>query len=138
MISFMTAVRTILNVGFNSSSAYSCSRLLNDNDSLKITIVVAIDTIFRLVITHILDALKIPYLQTGTAGHLLFPCLTLLTQPLSVGFVQRFSSRKETELFNLNRAFGFIKIFGYIALGWKLNMMVKDIAYLAYPSLKPT
>ena len=74
--------RGSFNVVVNAATAYSAPYfVMKGYPSQQAAIIVAIDTAFRIVITHILDALKIPFLEKGTVGHLLFPCLTLLTQP---------------------------------------------------------
>ncbi len=93
--------------------------------SRDLAIIVAIDTAFRIALTHVLDALKIPFLEKGTAGHLLFPCLTLLTQWLSIKIAHRFCNADHY----LNKKH--FELFGYIALTWKINMMIKDVMYLA-------
>jgi hypothetical protein len=121
--------RGSFNVGVNVATAFVANGIIwhDPPSSRDLAIIVAIDTAFRIGITHVLDALKIPFLEKGTAGHLLFPCLTLLTQPLSVKIAQRFFnadpywSKKER----------YIELFGYIALGWKANMMIKNVMYLA-------
>ncbi len=131
----MTALaiaRPAFNVLVNSGIA-CCARKItvNDEQCRDVAIIVAIDTAFRIAITHALDALEIPYLQKGVAGHLLFPCLTLITQPISVAIAHR--------LFSINERWStrqtFIATFGYIAVGWKANMMLKDVMYLCSPSL---
>jgi hypothetical protein len=122
--------RGSFNVIVNAVTAYSVTKCIyNYYSSTKrrdVSIIVAIDTTFRIAITHVLDALKIPFLEKGTAGHLIFPCLTLLTQPLSVKIAQRF--------FNTDSSWSkkqhYLEMFGYIALGWKANMMIKDVMYL--------
>src|ERR1700678_2715614 len=76
------------NVLVNAGAAYSASRI-GGVSARDVGIIVAIDTVFRIAITHVLDALKIPFLEKGTAGHLLFPCLTLLTQPISAKIAQK-------------------------------------------------
>ncbi len=124
-------VRPIFNLVVNSHTAYFFSKLLKDDNSREIAIIVTIDTLFRIAVTHALDALQIPYLQTRTAGHLLFPCLSLLTQPLSVAVAQGYFHINT----NWNSSVSFMKMFGYIALGWKANMMLKDVVYLCCPRL---
>lgn len=116
------------NVFVNTATVYSASVCLGRSSSTinDVAVIVGIDTIFRIAITHVLDALKIPFLEKGTAGHLLFPCLTLLTQPISVKLAQRFF--KVTPYWSLG--FRYFEVFGYIALGWKANMMIKDVLYL--------
>lgn len=130
--SLLRALAPAFNVSFNTATAYLANRFVGDGQGRNIAVLVALDTIFRITITYVLSALKIPYIQTGTAGHLLFPCLTLLSQPLSlivadkcIGIDRRWYNRKF-----------FITLFGYIALSWKANMMIKDVVYLCYPSLK--
>ena len=121
--------RGSFNVLVNTATACAASSLGYRSFDLRrdIAIIVAIDTVFRIAITHVLDALKIPFLEKGTAGHLLFPCLTLLTQPISVEIAQRFF--KTDPRWSTKKAY--IEMFGYIALGWKANMMLKDVMYLA-------
>ena len=120
--------RGSLNVAVNTVIAFWINgNMFNTGiQSRDLAIIVAIDTAFRIAITHVLDALKIPFLEKGTAGHLLFPCLTLLTQRLSIKTAQR--------LFNtdpyLSKKENHFALFGFIALGWKANMMIKDVLYL--------
>lgn len=116
------------NVGVNMVTAYVVNGIIwNDPLSTRdIVIIVGVDTTFRIGITHVLDALKIPFLQTGTAGHLLWPCLTLLTQPLSIKIAERFFKTDP----NWIKKERFVELFGYIALGWKANSMLKDVLYL--------
>lgn len=119
--------RGSFNVVVNAGVAYSAPYFLPKGYlNRDVAIIVAIDTAFRIAITHVLDALKIPFLEKGTAGHLLFPCLTFLTQPLSVKVAQK--------LFNVSPYWDTkqsrIEVFGFIALGWKANMMIKDVMYL--------
>jgi hypothetical protein len=120
--------RGSFNVLVNAGIAYSTSRSIfgNPNRSQDIAAIVAIDTAFRIAITHVLDALKIPFLEKGIAGHLLFPCLTLLTQPLSAKIAQRYFV---THSFWSDKK-NYPELFGYIALSWKVNMMLKDVMYL--------
>src|ERR1700693_5807346 len=82
--------RGSFNVAMNTLTAYASADIIFNSLSLDLIIIVAIDTAFRIAITHVLDALKIPFLEKGTAGHLLFPCLTLLTQWVSTKIAQRF------------------------------------------------
>jgi hypothetical protein len=125
--------RPALNVAGNSLVAYLTTSFFSEHTSNRvIVIIVAIDTVFRIAITHVLDAIKISYLQTGSAGHLLFPCLTLLTQPLSIKIAQRFFNAPS----KWSEGKSFMRIFGYIALSWKMNMMAKDMLYMCYPALK--
>ena len=128
----LRAIAPALNTSFNAATAYSASWFIGDGQGRNIAVLVALDTLFRITITHVLSALKIPYLLTGSAGHLLFPCLTLLSQPLGVIVADKFvgiDRRWYTRKF-------FIVLFGYIALSWKANSMIKDVIYLCYPSLK--
>ncbi len=127
-------VRPVFNWVVNSGAAYFFSKFLKDSESREIAIIVTVDTLFRIAITHALDALNLPYLQPGTAGHLLFPCLSLLSQPLSVAFAKKAFTIKG----DWNSSASFMKLFGYIALGWKANMMVKDVLFLSYPGLRKT
>ena len=128
----LRAIAPALNTSFNAATAYLANRFVGDGQGRNIAVLVALDTLFRITITHVLSALKIPYLLTGSAGHLLFPCLTLLSQPLSVIVADKFvgiDHRWYTRKF-------FIALFGYIALSWKVNSMIKDVMYIFYPSLK--
>ncbi len=120
--------RAGFNVGVNVVTAIVANGIAyNDPSSNRdLAIIIAIDTAFRIAITHVLDALKIPFLEKGTAGHLLWPCLTLLTQPLSVKISERFF--KTHPDWGTKKAS--IEMFGFIALGWKANMMLKDVMYL--------
>jgi hypothetical protein len=120
--------RGSFNVLVNAGTAYLASRFTVENRILRrdMTVVVAVDTVFRIAITHVLDALKIPFLDKGTAGHLLFPCLTLLTQPISCKIVRKFYKTDPT----WNNKSHFIHMFGTIAIAWKANMMLKDVMYL--------
>lgn len=119
--------RGSFNVIVNAATTYSARYIMTKNYPRRdIAMIVAIDTAFRIAITHVLDALKIPFLEKGTAGHLLFPCLTLLTQPLSVKVAQRFFNAGSYWNTTQSR----IEVFGFIALGWKANMMIKDVMYL--------
>lgn len=126
------ALAPACNVSFNAATAYWANWFVGDSQGRNIAVLVALDTLFRITITYVLGALKIPYLQTGTAGHLLFPCLTLLSQPLSVKVADRFVGIDNRWY---NRKF-FIMLFGYIALSWKANTMIKDVLYISFPSLK--
>ncbi len=119
--------RGSFNVVVNAGAVYSASYLLTSKDYIndQVTLIVAIDTAFRIAITHVLDALKIPFLEKGT-GRLLFSCLTLLTQPLSIKVAQKLFNASTYWNKNQSR----IEVFGYIALGWKANMMIKDVLYL--------
>jgi hypothetical protein len=121
--------RGSFNVLVNAGVAFLVNRFTVENRVLgrDMTVVVAVDTVFRIAITHVLDALKIPFLEKGTAGHLLFPCLTLLTQPLSSKIVRKFYKTKSA--WN-NKSHYFLHMFGSIAIGWKANMMLKDVMYL--------
>ena len=112
------------NVLVNAATAYLAGYANFNSSDLRreIATIVAIDTTFRIAITHLLDALKIPFLEKGTAGHLLFPCLTLLTQPLSAKIAERYFEWSKQEFS--------IRLFGFIALSWKANMMLKDVLYL--------
>jgi hypothetical protein len=116
------------NVGVNVATAFVANSIIfNDpRSSRDLAIIVAIDTAFRIAITHVLGALKIPFFEKGTAGHLLGPCLTLLTQPLSVRIAQRFFNTDP----DWSTRESYVELFGFIALGWKANMMLKDVMYL--------
>jgi hypothetical protein len=116
------------NVGMNAATVFVAGTIISQHFYFNrdVAIIVAIDTVFRIGITHVLDAWEIPFLEKGTAGHLLWPCLTLLTQPLSAKIAERFF-KTHPEWIKKER---FIELFGYIALGWKANMMIKDVLYL--------
>ena len=120
--------RGCFNVGVNVATVYALQHFLfkNPTRGREFARIVAIDTAFRIGITHALDALKIPFLEKGTAGHLLFPCLTLLTQPLSVKIAERFFNATP----DWNKKETYVVVFGFIAIGWKANMMIKDVMYL--------
>ncbi|HEY5234940.1 MAG TPA: hypothetical protein VIJ14_02080, partial [Rhabdochlamydiaceae bacterium] len=70
--------RGSFNVGVNVATAFVANSIIfNDpRSSRDLAIIVAIDTAFRIAVTHVLGALKIPFFEKGTAGHLLWPCLT--------------------------------------------------------------
>ena len=121
--------RGSVNFLINTATAYSVGYMTNTSFELSQvkgrSVVVAIDTVFRIAITHVLDALKIPFLEKGRAGHLLFSCLTLLTQPLSLKIAQKFGFLPAADV-----RYTYPIIFAYIALGWKANIMLKDVMYL--------
>jgi hypothetical protein len=120
--------RGSFNVIVNAGTAYFSAPYitLKNYPRGNLAMIVAIDTAFRIAITHLLDALKISFLEKGMAGHLLFPCLTFLTQPLSVKVAQKFFNASPHWDFKQSR----IEVFGFIALGWKANMMIKDVMSL--------
>lgn len=124
--------RGAFHVCATSSAAYVAGRLISDPHCRDIAIIVSIDSVFRIVITHVLDAMHIPYHQVGLRGHLLFSCLTLLTQPLSVQVARLFKINS----FHWNNRRSYIALFGYISFGWKATMMVKDVIYLNAPAFK--
>jgi len=125
-------LRASYNLLLNSSVAYCAAHCVREPDTRDVYIIVAIDTLFRFAITHALSKMNLPYLQIGVAGHLIFPCLTLLAQPLSVLIARKvFNTHRKWE----SRLY-FMVVFGYISLGWKLNMMSKDVIYMNLPTLK--
>jgi hypothetical protein len=128
----VSASKASFNVALNSSAAYGAAICVGEPDTRDIFIIVAIDTVFRIAIIRALEALHLNYHQIGFATHLIFPCLTLLTQPMSVKIARR--------VFNINQKWDtrpyFMTVFGYISLGWKLNMMSKDVIYINIPSLQ--
>ncbi len=129
-----TLAKPLFNIGVNSAAAYGAARLLNDWNSRDVALIVAIDSVFRIVILHALSALRLPCQDTGLVGHLIFGTLTLMTQTLS--------ARIAIKWFRVNRRWGdhthFITLFGYIAWGWKVNGMIKDPILLCIPTLKKT
>lgn len=114
------------NIVGNGTVAYGLSRLLQTDRPRDVAIIVAIDTVFRIATIHALSALSLPYEKPKTIGHLIFPCLTVLIQPLSVKIAQR--------LFHV-KAPHYLSTMAYIFFGWKANMMAKDVIYLALSAL---
>ncbi len=124
--------KPLFNIVVNSAAVYGAARLLGVDDSQEVALIVAIDTVFRIGIVHALSAMRLPCQETGLMGHLIFGTLTLMTQ--------RVSTRIAIGWLGVNRRWRarayFMTIFGYIALGWKVNGMIKDPILLCIPSLK--
>lgn len=132
----------IFNVVVNPAAAYGLSYFVEQELSPRdISVIVAIDTAFRIALVHLLGYLTLPSDKVGSLGHLIFPCLTFLTQPLSVKFAERFSFVKpEPKTINPMLRLPnsrYLHLMAYIFFGWKINMMLKDVVYLSFPSLIP-
>ena len=113
----------IFNLVVNSTAAYGMSRAVKSDTSRDVAIIVAIDTMFRIVISNALTAMKFTPEKPKTVGQLIFLCSTLLTQPLSVQIAERVFKVK---------APSYLSTLAYIFFGWKANIMTKDVIFLAY------
>ncbi len=113
----------IFNLVVNTSAAYGLSKVASDDKPRDVAIIVAIDTIFRILISNALTALKYTPKEHRTVGELIFLCSTLVTQPISV---------KIAETFFKVKAPSYLNTLAYIFFGWKVNIMTKDVIFLSY------
>jgi hypothetical protein len=116
----------IFNLVVNTTAACGLSKAVSDDKPRDVAIIVIIDTIFRMVISNVLTALKFTPKEHKTVGELIFLCSTLITQPISV---------KIAETFFKVKAPSYLNTLAYIFFGWKANIMTKDVIFLAYPGI---
>ncbi|MBS0647614.1 MAG: hypothetical protein JSS10_00145 [Verrucomicrobia bacterium] len=114
------------NIGLNSSAAYSLSCLFETDNPRDVAIIVAIDTVFRMALSIALSALKLPPENPRSIGNLAFVSLTMITQPLSVQVAKRCFGVKPPD---------YLSTMAYIFFGWKTNLMLKNVIYLANSAL---
>ncbi len=119
----------VFNVVVNTGAASILSDQLKEDNPNYVGAVVAIDTVFRIGIVHALSAMKLPPEKAGTLGCLIFPCLTLLTQPLS-----DITARRVFKIKNIREGVPkesqWLHMMAYIFFGWKVNMMAKTVFHL--------
>ena len=127
----------VFNVVVNAGAAYGLSSYLQEDKPKEVGNIVAIDTLFRIVIVHLLSSLKLPVDKVGTAGHLIFPCLSFISQPLSVALYRKVfkATHPEGQPIPGHRGPRYLSMMAYIFFGWKVNMMAKDVMYLCFPSM---
>lgn len=111
----------IFNVIVNSSAAYGLSKAVKRDEARDVAIIVAIDTIFRVVISNVLSALRYTPSQHKSVGELIFLCSTLITQPMSVKFAETVFKVKAPR---------YLSTMAYIFFGWKANLMTKGLYQL--------
>ncbi len=112
----------IFNLIVNTSAAWGLSKVASDDNPRDVAIIVVIDTIFRIMISNALTALKFTPKEHRTVGELIFLCSTLVTQPISV---------KIAETFFKVKAPTYLNSLAYIFFGWKANIMTKDVIFLS-------
>ncbi len=107
------------NLAFNlmatTGTAYYTSQALQKHDPRDVAIIVALDTVFRSGISHILYAIGMRCSCNSNATQLVSICLPLATQPLSVRVARKFFQVQAPD---------YISTFGYIAFSWKANMII--------------
>jgi hypothetical protein len=117
--------RPAFNILFNAGAGYCISKQFDPaTRSYDLAVVLAIDTALRIIASHALSAFYQSVRETAQMGHLLFLGATLLIQPCSVYLARRFFAAQAPRYIHLG---------GYIALSWKLNMIVKHFALICRP-----
>jgi hypothetical protein len=113
----------IFNLVVNTSAACGLSKVASDDRPRDVAIIVVIDTIFRILISNALTALKYTPKEHRTVGELIFLCSTLVTQPISMKIAEKVFKVK---------APSYLNTLAYIFFGWKANIMTKDAIFLSY------
>ena len=111
--------RGMINVVLNSSIGYASCTLFKKENPKDIATILAIDSTFRIATKHLFDYVfgsKVD--KSGNMVHFAFLLSTGLIQPLSVYLADKLFHAKSKST---------ISTFGYIALSWKGNIMIKDI-----------
>ena len=119
----------VFNVVVNTAAACILSDQLKEDNPNHVGVVVAMDTVFRIAIVHALSAVKLPPEKAGTLGCLIFPCLTLLTQPLSDIAARRVFKVKNARD-GAPKESQYLHMMAYIFFGWTVNMMAKTVFHL--------
>ncbi len=114
---------SIFNLVVNTSAAWGLSKVASDDRPRDVAIIVVIDTIFRILISNALTALKYTPKEHRTVGELIFLCSTLVTQPISMKIAERFF---------IEKAPSYLNTLAYIFFGWKANILTKDVIFLSY------
>ena len=115
------------NFVINPAAAALLAKIVQDDDTAHdVWTIVAIDTLFRMALSHALSACKLTPATPKTVGNLLFLSSTLITQPLSTLFAQKVCGIKKPTYLNT---------LAYIFFGWKANLMVKDVVYVLRAAL---
>jgi hypothetical protein len=116
----------LFDVIFNTYITVGACCLVGEIDSRGISAIVAVDTVVRIALTYLLSSMLPSSPQSGLAGHLIIIGLTLPIQLLSVKIARW--------VFNINQRWetwpSVMAVLGYIALSWKMNMMVKEGSYM--------
>jgi len=111
----------IYNLLVNPAAAAFLTNFSHDDETVRdIAIIVAIDTVFRIALSHTISAFKLTPNKPKTIGNLIFICSTVVTQPVSVKLAERIFHAKKPPYLNT---------LAYIFFGWKANLMVKDLFY---------
>lgn len=118
---FGPITRGVLNAALNSSFSYGFAKLTEEDSPRSIAIIVAIDTTFRIAAKHLFDHVFGAKVDSPrNMVHFSFLLVTGLIQLMSAYVADRyFRARSKSQ----------ISLFGYIALSWKVNIMVKDLAF---------
>src|SRR5574342_67663 len=113
-------VRGAINVALNSGSSYVVCKMAGDADYKHLMTTIAIDTTYRIATMHLLSFAfgKEKVENSGNMVHFSFLVATGLIQPLSVYLADKVCTGQKKD---------WISTFGYIALCWKINMLIKDI-----------
>lgn len=120
--------KPVINVAFNSCAGFGISRALRQHQAKDVAIILAIDSTLRIIVQKSFAAMLIDTQKRGSWGSFSWMAITLLIQPTSVYLAQRIFNAQAPDPLSL---------FGYIAAGWKANMMVKDLTFIGFPALKP-
>ncbi len=111
------------NLVVNTAAACGFCYVASDDNPRDVAIIIATDTLFRMVLSHAISALKLTPGEPKTVGNLIFLCSTLLTQPLSVKCAHYF--------FQVKKPPSYLHTMAYIFWGWKANLMVKDVWHIS-------
>ncbi len=107
------------NLVVNTAAAYGLCLVASDDNPRDVAIIVATDTVFRMILSHAIAALKLTPGEPKTVGNLIFLCSTLITQPLSVKCADRY--------FHVKKPPSYLNTMAYIFWGWKASLMGKNI-----------
>ncbi len=113
--------RGIINVALNSFIGYGVCKIIKNAAPKDVAITLAIDTTCRIATKHLFDfAFGSRVDKPGNMIHFSFLLATGLIQPISVYLTNKlFQTKSKND----------ISFFGYIALSWKVNIMIKDIGF---------
>jgi hypothetical protein len=110
-----------LNIALNSSIGYAVCKIVKNEVPKDIAIILAMDSTCRIAAKHLFDfAFGSTVDKPGNMIHFAFLFATGVIQPISIYLANKLFQAKAKDK---------ISLFGYIALSWKINIMIKDVAF---------
>lgn len=107
----------ISDILINTGIAFGTAKVLKTDVPSDVMTIVAIDTVFRIGISVVLSAIRMPSRSNSDAIRLLCLCLPIATQPLSAVVARKW--------FRMQTAPNYISTLGYLTFSWRGNALFR-------------